>query len=346
MKRFLIIIGCWLLVFSGIAKAQDGGFAKAEEFGSPRLDLNTPQYLKYGDMRTWQLPSGPLQAMAVAVLGEWGRNAVVQLRTADGLQLGVPARNMQESDLNAVRQWLADNEFTELETLRHGNVLCKILAVTELSDYTLFVHLVQPDGVLRHWPIYRKTLQPGQRFDARPVPVTQQTLNLLHKHLQDQKELPSAPLAIAESVQEAAACAAIRGQSVVVLFLNQRGSSTDTNFRNYLKRYPYAAAQLSRRHVFLLAYKGEDGTYSGRMMHDLIALEHQLAPDNNAGIHCHASRQLAEANLDEQHNITHGVHFMPHPYARSNEPNPPNCYIFTTWNDFFPAPEKLYFNMQ
>lgn len=346
MKRFLFIISTCFLMLCGMMQAQDGGFAKAAEFGAPRLSLNSPPYLKPGDMRTWQLPSGPLHAAVVAIRGEWGRNAMVQLRTADGLQLVVPARNMSESDLDAVRQWLAGNEFTELETLRHGKVLCKIQAVTELNTYTLMVHLVQPDGMLRHWPMYRKTIEPGQRFDARPVPVTQQTLDLLHEHLRRQKTLEPAPLAIAESVQEAAACAAIRGQSVVVLFLNQRGSKTDTNFRNYLKRHPYAAAHLSRRHVFLLAYKGEDGTYPGLMMRDLIALEHQLAPNNNTGIHGRASRQLAEANLDEQQGITHGVHFMPHPYARSNEPNPPNCYIFSIWNDYFPVPEKLSFNLQ
>ncbi len=349
MKRFFsTIISCTLL-FCGIVQAQDGGFAKAAEFGAPRLDLNSPQYLKPGDMRTWQLPSGPMQAAVVAIEGEWGRQANIQLRTEYGLQLSVPARNLRDADLEAVRQWLAANNFAEIETLRHGKVLCKIQAVTELNDYTLMVHQVQPDGRLRHWPVYRKVPRPGERFEARPVPVTQKTLDMLHEQLKGQKELPPAPLAIAESAQEAAACAAIRGQSVVVLFLHNRGSDVDKAFRNFLKQYPYASAHLSRRHVFLLAYRGEDGSYPPSLTRELLALDYRLNPQNQHTLMNMTARYVAEATHEEQSNIIHGIHFMPYPYARDNEPNPSRCYSCNQYligNSFSTTPEKLDFNLQ
>lgn len=340
MKLNFILIGSVILLLSGLTQAQEGGFAKAAEFGAPRLDLNTPQYLLPGDMRTWQLPSGPLKAEVTAIQGEWGNNARVCLRTEYGLQLKVPARSMRDEDLDAVLQWLEANGFSELETLRHGKLLCKIRAVTELNNYELMVHLVQPDGKLYHWPVFRKILSPGEIFIERPVPVTQQTLDLLHAWLHRQKELPPAPPAIAESAQEAAACAAIHGRSVVVLFLQQRGSRADTNFRQYLKRYPYAAAHLSRRHVFLIAYMGADGTYPADLMRDITALKRQLAPSNTT------PQQLALLRHREEPERTNGIHFMPHPYARSNEPNPPNYYTFSIHNDYFPIPEKLSFNLQ
>lgn len=349
MKRLFSTISVCVLLLCSLAQAQDGGFAKAAEFGSPRLDLNSPQYLKASDIRTWQLPTGPIRAAIVAMEGEWGRRATVQLRTEYGLQLGVPARNLREADLEAVRQWLASNAFAEMETLRHGNVLCRILAVTELSNYELMVHLVQPDGRLRHWPVYRKALQPGERFEARPVPVTQKTLDMLHEHLKRQKELPMTPLAIAESVQEAAACAAIRGQSVVVLFLNNRGSDADKAFRKFLKQYPYASAHLSSRHVFLLAYKGEDGAYPKSLTRELLALDYQLNPQNQYTLMNMTARHIAEAHLEEQSNIIHGIHFMPFPYARNNEPNPSRCYscnLHLIGNILSITPEKLDFNLQ
>lgn len=340
MKLIFILISIGILMLSNLVQAQEGGFAKAAEFGAPRLDLNTPQYLQPGDMRTWQLPSGPMKATVVALHGRWGNNAEVCLRSEYGLQLNIPARSMVDNDVESVRQWLEANEFSELETLRHGNVLCKILAVTELSDYELMVHMVQPDGKLYHWPVYRKTLRPGERFQARPVPVTQATLDLLHAQLRRQKELPPTPPAIAESAQEAAACAAIHGRSVVVLFLQQRGSRADKNFRQYLKRYPYAAALLSRRHVLLLAYMGADGTYPPTLLRDITALEHWLAPTNNV------SQQMIQNSQNERPERTGGLHFMPHPYARPNELNPSNCYSFSLHNDYFPVPEKLDFNLQ
>lgn len=340
MKRIFTPICCGILLLSKPAQAQEGGFAKAAEFGAPRLELNTPQYLRPGDMRTWQLPSGPMKAAVVALRGEWGNHAEVCLRTEYGLQLNIPARNMTDDDLEAVRQWLSANEFSELETLRHGKILCKIRAVTELSDYELMVHLVRPDGKLYHWPVYRKTLSPGERFHARPVPVTQATLDMLHAQLHRQKELPPTPPLIAESAQEAAACAAIHGKSVVVLFLQQRGSRADENFRRYLKRYPYAAELLSRRHVLLLAYKGADGTYPPNLLHDITALGNRLAPTNNV------SQQMIQNCLNEQPERTGGLQFMPHPYARPNELNPSNCYTFSLHNDYFPIPEKLDFNLQ
>ncbi|MDO5470621.1 MAG: hypothetical protein Q4F38_04905 [Akkermansia sp.] len=340
MKHIFTLISGGMLLLSSIAPAQEGGFAKAAEFEAPRAELTPPQYLTPGDMRTWQLPSGPMKAAVVALEGEWGKNARVCLRSEYGLRLDVPARNMRDEDLEAVRQWIAANEFSELETLRHGKVLCKIRAITELSDYELMVHMVQPDGKLYHWPVYRKTLLPGERFDARPVPVTQSTLDMLHTRLLCQSELPPAPPTIAESVQEAAACAAIHGKSVVVLFLQQRGSRADANFRQYLKRYPYAAAHLSRRHVLLLAYMGADGTYPADLLRDITALGHQLAPTNNT------PQQTPRQWQKEQPERTNGIHYMPHPYARRNEPNPSNCYAFSLHNDYFPAPEKLDFNLQ
>lgn len=349
MKRLFSTISACALLLCGLAQAQDGGFAKAAEFGSPKLDLNSPQYLKAGAVRTWELPSGPIQAAIVALEGEWGRRATVQLRTEYGLQLGVPARNLRDADLAAVRQWLADNAFAEMETLRHGKVLCRILAVTELSNYELMVHLVQPDGRLHHWPVYRKASHPGERFEARPVPVTQKTLDMLHEHLKRQKELPAAPLTIAESVQEAAACAAIRGQSVVVLFLNNRGSNADKAFRSFLKQYPYASAHLSRRHVFLLAYRGEDGAYPTSLTRELLALDYQLNPQNQYAQMNMTARHIAEAHIEEQSSIIHGIHFMPFPYARDNEPNPSRCYscnIYLIGNRLSTTPEKLDFNLQ
>ena len=267
-----------LLMLSGLATADNGGFARAAEFGAPRLNLSEPKYISPSPEREWK-PAGepPLRAVLLRIEGEWGNNARVVLRSPLGRIVRVPARALSDADLDAVEQWMRDNEFITLDTYKHGSHKVRLISAFERTGFSFGLYKVRfarPDGSIHTWSTNNREVFPVELREGTtgPVYMPPESSSRITEFLKKQQLRPNEPLLIAEDEYEAMAYSAMHGLNINIIYLNRRGSATDVAFRHYLETHPYAGAHWNNRHVFLLVYSGDDGRLSGEVQQAITTL--------------------------------------------------------------------------
>jgi len=310
MKQAFIIL---LSLLIPLAWADRGGFARATEFGSPKLDLSQDLSTLKAQERVWHIEGEkPFRALLLGFEGEWGKNATLILRTPTGRELKVPARSADDADLQSVRDWIADNGFVPIKPIGKPPVLAKIISVTSPKDSGArgefhasdVVFMTLTNGTNTEWRINRQHINElyAEKVNSNTqVWVDDETRALLERFRRTQQEDTGTPLPIAENADEAIAWSAATGNSIVMLLLNRRGSLPDTAFRQYLAKYPYAAGLWAKRHVFLIAYADDEGTYPAECIQASVRLRAQhpyfarkgLAPENDLGFFNKASFELS-----------------------------------------------------
>lgn len=295
MTRLLPIILAILTL--PLCRAADSPYARAEEFGYPRLQLQAAEHISPAPMRTWH-PAGepPLQAVPVSMSGTWGKEAVITLRTPTGRTMEVSAQALSDADLDAVRGWLAQNEMMPIRTRAHGDYTARILEVSYTAGVKmtgsgpqpcsdkelLMLRFATPDGTVYSRICHAKPLNDSELQQARRAGKISSDVWVLHeethrallRHLQEPSPATptTTPLPIADNLPEALACAALRDVSIVYLTLGPRGCAADTALRTYLSRHPEAAATWAQRHVFLIAYRDAQGKLPEQCYKDLEQL--------------------------------------------------------------------------
>lgn len=287
MKQAFIIL---LSLLVPLARADRGGFARAAEFGFPKLGLSQDLNALKAQERVWHIEGEkPFRALLLGFEGEWGEDATLILRTPTGRELKVPARLAGDADLQSVRDWITDNGFVPIKPIGKPPVLAKIISVIRpedrrISGYTDdwfasdVVFMTLTNGTNTEWRVNRKHIHEdyAQKVSYNTqVWVDDETLAVLERNRRTQQEDTGTPLPIAENTDEAIAWSAATGNSIVMLLLNRRGSLHDTAFRQYLAKYPYATGLWAKRHVFLIAYANDEGAYPAECIQAAARLRSQ-----------------------------------------------------------------------
>lgn len=275
MKRLLLLI---LATVSLNAAANDGGFATAKEFGSPKLELTAPEPMLPTPLRQWNVAGErPFLAQLTGISGKWGKNATISLRTPTGRVLRIPAQHLSDKDLQTIRDYMQAEHFVQLHTYRYGTLDVKLLSVRRLSKEELLLEVLALDGT-RHF--MRANAEPWQEEYARKVQynetivMQEETRNMLLQqlNLHAKPQTKHTPLPVAENAMEALTYAALRELSVVVITMGPRGCKADVHFRRYLNEHPEAAGIWAQQYVFLIAYTDSTGTLPPTCCRELAQL--------------------------------------------------------------------------
>ena len=275
MKTLLHLLLLSLLYIPAIAR---GDFARAEEFGSPRLDLTPPQYLEPSAMRDWN-PAGepPVHAALLRIEGEWGNSAVAVLRTPVGRIVSIPVRALSDNDILATEQWMKQNHFITIQTYKRGTHIIKPISVIPLNMLRFGwyrVRFCKPDGTIHNWPTNNGEVFPVELRNntTGAYYMPREYSKLLTEVERRQQPRAGVPLNIAENVEEAMAYSAMHGLCITIVHLGTRGSMADVVFRHYLKTHAHAGYHWSLRHVFLMVYADESGLLSPETLRELTTL--------------------------------------------------------------------------
>ena len=277
MKHILL----YLLIISMLSLPSMGqaGFARAEEFGAPRLNMSPPQYLTPSPMRDWH-PGGepPIHAELLRIKGEWGNSALAVLRTPMGRIVTIPMRALSDDDIQAAEQWMKQNNFITIRTYKRGTHIIKPLTIIPLNIMRFGwyrVRFCKPDGNIYCWATNNGEVFPVELRNSTTGPyyMPREYSKLLTEVEQRQKPQAGVPLLIAENIQEAMAYSAMHGLCVTTIYLGTRGSMADVVFRHYLKTHPHAGYHWSMRHVFLLVYSDAEGLLPPETIRELTTIE-------------------------------------------------------------------------
>lgn len=300
MKRLITLTFC-LLPLTAMG-AGEGGFAPATDFGYPAPQLTETSSTTHATERVWH-PAGekPLRATVKGIRGLWGNNAIVILRTPTGRMKEYAASTLAEKDLQAVRNWMQENNYEPFETYQAGKTMVRIRNVVPLRN-EYHVSLVMENGLsctlkTNKHPVHRdKALQMANVTTC----VTDETLALLQRHA-EKKPGGTPSLPIVTSADDALLYAATHGCDIVVMYLNRRGSAIDEAFRHYLAKHPELVSRWGAGFVFLMAYADEHGNYPPHCHRDIMRLHylHRSEGDHNpppinttaATIHMELARQ-------------------------------------------------------
>ena len=277
-KISVLIITMWGMLLTPLTAAE-GNYGTAEEFGSQTLSL-TPVFGTQ-QPRLWGRGKEKIRATLQGIRGNWGQNAVLQLRTPRHRNVRMPAVYLSDEDIEFVEKWLKDNKLEPLQTSNMGTLYVRLISVTPTAVHgELTLVFLNADGKVSSWII-----------DEQPAPTgnkNKQRLSLTPAGMERVKKWPQAkdttdrdlPFPIAASPNEALVYSELRGVNTVVLFLGQRGGAKDTAFRFYLQQHPDAAAVWSNSYVFLLVYADENGLYSPQTCRELneFANHHNVQP--------------------------------------------------------------------
>ncbi len=276
MKQILLVI---LVFMSALQPCAMADFARPEEFGAPRLEL-VPVFGGKETERLWGLKhsGNSLHATLQGIRGSWGKYATVLLRTMRGRQVRVPAHALDDASVDFLSHWLKKHEFEPIETLNHGTIYGKILAVSPGAlpdEFTL--QLQAADGRVVNWPVTTNAKSRQTVLQLSPAAL-EHVKRWQQNHPQSAHQRP---LPVASDTNEALVYSELRGVTTVVLFLGKRGSGKDTAFRHYLTQHPSAAAEWSNRFVFLLVYAENNGSYSPELCRKLdeFAYQHNVQVD-------------------------------------------------------------------
>lgn len=303
MKGVLSLIVC----ACSLCAAEAASYARPEEFGSTPLKLCAADHITPSPMRQWHIAGEPpLRAALVSMQGEWGKRARVTLRTPTGRRLTLPVRVLSVADLDAVRTWLRENEFTTIRTYTHGELKARVLSVSYAAGVQmsssgpratpdrkrLLVSLAEQDGTVHTFICAAESMSEQDRQMARRTGKLTNDVRVLHEdslklllaHMEDHPS-PTEPAAlpIAADLPEALACAALRDVSIVHITLGPRGCEADKALRRYLSEHPGAAAVWAQRHVFLICYRDSQGKLPEQCLSDLTQLyrHHNLPTTRN-----------------------------------------------------------------
>lgn len=314
MKHCIFLIIC---AFS-LCLADNATYATPKEFGVEPLKLQAAEHVLPSPMRQWHISGEPpLRAALVRMQGKWGKDAHITLRTPTGRRLELPATALSDADLDAVRGWLKQNNFTVIRTRFNGapvqgesEFTARILSVSyahgiamrndgpvPVSDRKfLQIRMVEQDGTLLTalclaQPISDQDLHKEKRSGrlSKDIWVLHEESRKTMLQFMEEHPLPSTPaqLPLASSMPEALACAALRDVSLVCIIFRSRNCPAEQAFRRYLKEHPEAGAIWSQRHVFLIAYLDAAGKYTQQFERDLIQLYRH---------HNHPIQKLSELN--------------------------------------------------
>ena len=259
--------------------AAEGNYGTAEEFGSKPLSLSPT----FGTQqpRLWGRGKEKIRASLQGIQGNWGRNAILQLRTPRNRNVRMPSAYLSDEDIQFVENWLAENKLETLQTSNMGTLYVRLISATPTAlPGEMTLQFLNADGKVNSWLI-----------EERPSPSDykkKQRLSLTLAGMEQVKKWQQAgtaaehnlPLPIAASPNEALVYSELRGVNIVVLFLGQRGGAKDTAFRFYLQQHPNAATVWSNSYVFLLVYAEENGLYSPLTCRELneLANHHNVQP--------------------------------------------------------------------
>ena len=288
MKPFLPLVLCAL----SFCLAEESPYATPEEFGAKPLQLQAAEHIIPSPVRQWHVDGErPLRAALVKMQGKWGKEARITLRTTTGRSIELPVSALSDEDLDAVRNWMQQNQFIPIRTLKHGEFSARVLGVS----YAAAVH-ASPNGSI--------TLKPGKQYMqirlamqdgtvrnriclAEPLKteaearnqssavwvLKEETRQELLRYMQTHPEpTEHAPLPIAANAAEALACAALQDVSIVYLTLGPRGCEADKALHRYLEAHPEAGAIWAQRHVFLISYRNSQNKLPEQCLHDLREL--------------------------------------------------------------------------
>lgn len=277
MIRLCNILGLTSTMSAGfIIAAEQSPFAGAADFNAPALDMTPPQHITPGKLRLWQ-PAGiaPFEARLVGMEGQLSNNAHAIVSTPNGRLIKLHVSALSDADVAHLQQWYKQNAFTTINTYNHGRYAAKVLSATySKSGESIIALLCAAHGTHRLICVPNKVVTEQQ---AKSYPglcyVEETTLKLLRKHA-DSEPAPATQgyLPVARNVNQAIAYAAMRGVGIVVLFLDKKGSATDSGFRDYMQQNPGAVARWAQQYVFLPAYRHEDGTYPASVYEEVCAL--------------------------------------------------------------------------
>ena len=262
MKYFITIISA-LLMICHAAHGFDS-FARAEEFGAPRLEMTEQHYLAPAEERTWHpIAHTPLRATLAGIHGTWGNGAMVVLHTPKGRTIHAYITDLSDNDIEYVRSWYESNEFITIDAYFRGKYPARIVSAIYNENASAIIALVaKADGKLQ--TLYVPNTEYSAEYASTNknwYTVSPATLKLLREHADRTPQGDTPPLNIAENVNEAVCYSALHHTAVVVLFLNRRGSSLDIAFRDYMRENPDAVKRWAKHYVFLVAYCREDGFY-------------------------------------------------------------------------------------
>ena len=288
MKQLLLLLLCTLT----LCPAEDAPYATPEEFGSNPLQLKEAVHIIPSVVRQWNIAGErPLSAALVKMQGKWGKDARVTLRTPTDRTIEISVTALSDTDVEAVRDWMTQNRFITIRTLKHGDFTARVLSVS----YAAATH-VNPNGSLtlkpgKQYMQVRLAMQDGAVLNricvAEPMTdksrianqsagvwvLQEETRQELLRYMQEHPQpTETAPLPIAADLSEALACAALRDVSIVYLTLGPRGCEADKALRNYVKEHPEAGAIWAQRHVFLISYRDSNDKLPQQCLHDIQQL--------------------------------------------------------------------------
>ncbi len=263
-------------------------FARAEEFGAPRLDMSRQNYLQAAEEREWHVAGhAPIKATLTGINGEWGNRAQVIVTTPKGRKLNINITDISDADTDYVRQWYESNDFVTIKAFHRGSHPARIIsAIYNQNGSHIIAIAAKTDGELQ--TLYVPNCECNRVYAQHHIntyAVEPKTLRVLREHADRVPPGDTPPLPVAENVNEAIAYSALRGTAIVVLFLNRRGSSLDKEFRRYISEHPDAVKRWSKHYVFLIAYCQENGYYSDNILKE----EKALAYLYNSGEFGHSS---------------------------------------------------------
>ena len=259
--------------------AAEGNYGTAEEFGSTPLSL-TPVFGTQ-QPRLWGRGTEKVRATLQGIQGNWGRNAILQLRTPRHRNVRMPAAYMSDEDRQYVENWLTENGLEPLETSNMGTLYVRLLSAAPTAlPGEMTLQFLNADGKVSSWLIDARPSPPGNKNKQR-LSLTPAGMERIKKWQQERVTADrDLPLPIAASPNEALVYSELRGVNAVILFLGQRGGAKDTAFRYYLTQHPNASAVWSNSYVFLLVYAEENGLYSPQTCRELneLANHHNVQP--------------------------------------------------------------------
>ena len=277
MKRFLFHLFV-LLHLMPQAHASEA-FAPAAEFGSPKLDIGPAELVVPSEMRHWKQRWGKPVTGSLVGLNAYSTPLFGIFRSPDG-KLFSAALEMQEPDDGAVvKKWIEDNRIVKLQFYTHPMRMARILtAYTSPGGDKIYAHIYDTMGETWVLPIpNREVTKEYARSSSGEYYAHPDTLRLLREEAERVKNTPAPEthLPVAENANEALLYILQRGVSVVILKLNRRGSTYDLAFRELLKDKKLVSAW-AQRHVFLIAYAGDDGLYHPELQKELTSLTNMM----------------------------------------------------------------------